>query len=222
MNVRIAQFLDGARGATGYAVIVDVFRAFTTAAFCIGAGAREIVLVADHEHALAMKRDDPRLFLTGEIGGKPIAGFDVGNSPSAIEHLDLLGRRVVQRTSAGTQGVAAAVGARAILLGSFVIAEATVRYLRAHVDDVTVVAMGNNGTAPSEEDDACAHYLAERLAGRDVDMQEGFARMWASEDPDWPEWFPRRDAELALQLDRFDFALPVTREDGLLVARPVR
>ena len=113
MNVRIAQFLDGARGATGHAVIVDVFRAFTTAAFCVGAGAREIVLVADHEHALALKREDPDLFLTGEIGGKPIAGFDVGNSPSAIEHLDLRGRRVVQRTSAGTQGVAAAVDAPA-------------------------------------------------------------------------------------------------------------
>jgi len=222
MNVRIAQFLDGARGATGHAVIVDVFRAFTTAAFCVGAGAREIVLVADHEHALALKREDPDLFLTGEIGGKPIAGFDVGNSPSAIEHLDLRGRRVVQRTSAGTQGVAAAFDARAILLGSFVIAEATVRYLRAHADDVTVVAMGNNGTAPSEEDDACARYLAERLAGRDVDMRHVFDGMWANEDPDWPEWFPRRDAELALQLDRFDFALPVTREDGLLVARPVR
>ena len=222
MNVRVTRFIDGARSATGHAVIVDVFRAFTTAAFCIAAGAREIVLVSDHEQALALKTHDPRLFLTGEIGGKRISGFDAGNSPSAIEHLDLGGRRVVQRTSAGTQGVAAAVGARAILLGSFVIAEATVRYLRTQADDVTLVAMGNNGTAPSEEDDSCAHYLAERLAGRDVDMRQIFEKMWASEDPDWPEWFPRRDAELALQLDRFDFALPVTREGGLLVARPVR
>src|SRR4029078_11684486 len=105
---------------------------------------------------------------------------------------------------------------------SFVIAEATMRYLRAQADDVTVVAMGNNGTAPSEKCDACARYLTERLAGRDVDMRPVFDGMWANEDPDWPEWFPRRDAELALQLDRFDFALPVTREDGLLVARPVR
>ena len=105
MNVRVTSFLDGAREATGHAVIVDVFRAFTTAAFCVAAGAREVVLVADHEQALAMKREDPSLFLTGEIDGRPIPGFDVGNSPSAIEPLDLAGRRVVQRTSAGTQGV---------------------------------------------------------------------------------------------------------------------
>src|SRR5213593_2001243 len=114
MNVRVTSFLHGARGATGHAVIVDVFRAFTTAAFCIGAVAREIVLVADHEQALAMKKDDPRLFLTGEIGGKPIPGFDAGNSPSVIERLDLSGRRVVQRTSSGTQGVTAATRAQQI------------------------------------------------------------------------------------------------------------
>lgn len=223
MNVRVTRFIDGARAATGHAVIVDVFRAFTTAAFCIGAGAREIVLVADHEEALSLKRDDPSLFLTGEIGGRSIAGFDAGNSPSAIERLDLTGRRVVQRTSAGTQGVAAAVTASGILLGSLVIAGATVRYLRARAEEeVTVVAMGNNGTTPSEEDEICARYLAECLVGRDLDMRTVIAKMWENEDPDWPEWFPRRDAELALQLDRFDFALPVTREKGLLVARPAR
>ena len=93
-------------------MIVDVFRAFTTAAFCVGAGAREIVLVRDHEQALTMKRADPTLFLTGEIDGRPIPGFDAGNSPTVIERLDLRGRRVVQRTSSGTQGVVAASGAR--------------------------------------------------------------------------------------------------------------
>jgi hypothetical protein len=35
----------------------------------------------------------------------------------------------------------------------------------------------------------------------------------------WPDWFPRRDAELALDVDRFSFALPVVRENGLLIAR---
>ena len=226
MKIRVTRLLEGARSATGHAVIVDVFRAFTTAAFCVAAGARDIVLVGDHEQALAMKREDPSLFLSGEIGGQNIEGFDAGNSPSVIERLDLTGRRVVQRTSAGTQGVAAAVSASEILLGSLVIAGATVRYLRTRAAaaeaDVTVVAMGNNGTTPSEEDEACARYLAECLAGRDIDMRKVIARLWENEDPEWPEWFPRRDAELALQLDRFDFALPVTREKGLLIARPVR
>jgi 2-phosphosulfolactate phosphatase len=222
VNVRVTRFLDGAREATGHAVIVDVFRAFTTAAFCVAAGAREIVLVADHEIALAMKREDPSVFLTGEIGGRPIPGFDVGNSPSAIEHLDLTGRRVVQRTGAGTQGVNAATAARDILLGSFVIAEATVRHLRRGADEVTVVAMGEGGTSASDEDEACARYLAARLNDEPTDVAAVIASLWADEDPNWPDWFPRRDAELACLVDRIDFALPVTREGGLLIARPLR
>src|SRR5256885_2471738 len=165
LNVRVASLLEGARTATGHVVIVDVFRAFTTAAFCIAAGAREIVLVNDHEQALAMKRADPKLFLSGEIGGRPIPGFDVGNSPSAIERLDLTGRRVVQRTSSGTQGVVAATAAQAIVLGSFVIAAATVRYLRNRAEEVTVVAMGQNAIEEADEDLLCARYLASALNG---------------------------------------------------------
>jgi 2-phosphosulfolactate phosphatase len=222
VNVRVTRFLGGAREATGHAVIVDVFRAFTTAAFCVAAGAHEIVLVADHEQALALKRDDPSLFLTGEIGGRPIAGFDVGNSPSAIERLDLTGRRVVQRTSAGTQGVSAAVAARGIVLGSFVIAEATARYLRRRADAVTVVAMGHGAAETAPEDEACARYIEARLIDAETDVAAIVASLWKDEVPSWPDWFPRRDAELACEVDRFDFALPVAREDGLLVARPVR
>jgi len=221
VNVRITSFLEGARGATGHAVIVDVFRAFTTAAFCVAAGAREVVLVADHEKALAMKREDPSLFLTGEIGGRPIPGFDVGNSPSAIVRLDLTGRRVVQRTSAGTQGVVAATGASRIALGSFVIAQATVDHLRRVGDDVTIVAMGHNAMAEADEDALCASYLDALLRGERPSPPTVFLESDHAAEG-WPDWFPRRDAELACQVDRFDFALPVTREHGLLVARPLR
>ena len=221
MNVRITRFVEGARDATGHAVIVDVFRAFTTAAFCVAAGAREIVLVADQEQALALKREDPSLFLTGEIGGRPIPGFDVGNSPSAIERLDLNGRRVVQRTSSGTQGVVAATGARGIALGSFVTAQATVDHLRRVGDDVTIVAMGHNALAEADEDELCARYLEALLQGERPAPPTVFLEGDHAAEG-WPDWFPRRDAELACQVDRFDFALPVAREDGLLVARPLR
>ncbi len=221
MNVRVARYLDGARAASGHAVIVDVFRAFTTAAFCIAAGAREIVLVADPEEALALKEADRRVFLTGEIDGRPIRGFDVGNSPSRIERLDLSGRRVVQRTSSGTQGVvAASPWAHQVVLGSFVIAGATARYLAGRASDVTVVAMGHGGVEPSDEDDACAAYLAALLKGERPDSAAAIAPLWANENKEWPWWFPRRDAELACEVDRFSFALPVVREDGRLIARP--
>jgi len=231
MRVRVARLLDGAAGATGTAVIVDVFRAFTTAAFCVAAGTREIVLVERPEDALALKAADPSVFLTGEVGGRPIDGFDAGNSPSAMERLDLGGRRVVQRTSSGTQGVLAASGsADPVVLASFVIAGATARYLAASAGEVTIVAMGEGGAGAAEEDEACAAYLAALLSGEQPDPAAAVARLPEALEErsarlgyaDWPAWFPRRDAELGCEVDRFDFALPVVRGAGFLVARPVR
>lgn len=219
IRIRRTSLLEGARAATGTAVVIDVFRAFTTAAFCVAAGAREIVLVRDPEEALAMKANDPALFLTGEVGGRPIAGFDAGNSPSAIEGLKLEGRRVIQRSSSGTQGVVAAALAGQIYLGSFVTASATCRAVATGVE-VTLVAMGDGGLTPCPEDELCGAYLEMLLRGGRIDPAPMLAQLrWERE---WPDWFPRRDAELACEIDRFDFALPVTREDGLLIARPVR
>ena len=218
MRVRRASLIDGARTATGTAVIIDVFRAFTTAAFAIAAGARDVVLVADHEQALALKAEDPALFLTGEIGGRPIPGFDAGNSPSVIQHLDLSGRRVVQRTSQGTQCVVVASGASHLVLGSLVIAAATVRHVRAIGDDVTLVATSTTDPADGDEDLACARYFEQHLIAGSAPPP--VIRLLGDEEG-WPDFFPREDAVLALQLDRFEFALPVTREDGLFVARPV-
>lgn len=202
-------------------MIVDVFRAFTTAAFCVASGAVEVVLVGDHEQALAMKAADPTVFLTGEIDGKPIDGFDAGNSPSAIVDLDLRGRRVVQRSSSGTQGVVSAAACDEIVLGSLVMASATCRYVRSRQRPVCLVAMGDGGTIPNAEDEACVRYIEAQLTDAPIDVNRLIADLPQWRNREWPWWFPRRDAELACEVDRFKFALPVTREDGLLIARPL-
>ena len=61
MNVTRASLYEGARDANGTAVIIDVYRAFTTAAFCIAAGAKEVILTASHGAALKLKAKDPTL-----------------------------------------------------------------------------------------------------------------------------------------------------------------
>jgi phosphosulfolactate phosphohydrolase-like enzyme len=118
--------------------------------------------------------------------------------------------------------VVAATGADAILLGSFVTASATVLFLRDHATDVTLVAMGDGGTEANAEDPACVDHLAALLAGTAFDVRAAIAALPQWRNERWPDWFPRRDAELACEVDRFDFALPVIREGGLLIARPAR
>ena len=135
MNVFRSSLLEGAQSARGIAVVVDVFRAFSCTPLLFSLGVRHSILVGTPEEALALKAGDPELVLIGEVGGVPVEGFDLGNSPSQIlrrgaEFFD--GKAVVQRTSAGVQGALAALeAADEVLLGSFMVARATAAYLQA-------------------------------------------------------------------------------------------
>jgi 2-phosphosulfolactate phosphatase len=103
-------------------------------------------------------------------------GFDFGNSPFAISQIDFTGSTIIQRTSAGTQGVAAAAGAERLYAGSLVTADATARALSASRPAlVTLVAMGNRTVVRTDEDELCAIHLRNRLEGRPGDA-EGLRR----------------------------------------------
>ena len=182
------------------------------------------MLVAGVEDAFALKERWPDALVMGEVNGRRVPGFDFGNSTSAIARADLDGRRLIQRTSAGTQGVvAAAAGATGILLGSFVCAGAIVRHITAVAPPVvSFVAMGMRGERRAEEDEACADLLAARLEGRPLDerallddLVHGDAGARFEEDS---EDFPRSDVDFCLALDAFDFVMRVATRDGLLVA----
>lgn len=175
------------------------------------------------DEAFALKRRWPEALLMGEVSGRRVEGFDFGNSTSAIARADLRGARLVQRTSAGTQGVIAADGADEIVLGSFVCAGAIVRHVRARRPaEVSLVAMGMRAERPAAEDDACADLLEARLRGTPLDEATLLARLVSGgagerfeEDSDD---FPRADVDHCLRLDAFDFVCTVRRRDGLLVA----
>ncbi len=47
MKIKILQLLDGAKEATGLTVIIDVFRAFSTACYAYDNGAKKIIPVGE-------------------------------------------------------------------------------------------------------------------------------------------------------------------------------
>ena len=83
--------LDSCHQADGVVVVVDVLRAFTTAAFAFAGGAEEILLVSTVEQAFDLRKELPDHLLMGEVGGLPIEGFDLPNSPTIVAKTDLLG-----------------------------------------------------------------------------------------------------------------------------------
>ena len=225
MEIRMGSLVRDAREATGTAIIIDVFRAFTTAAIAFDRGATRITLVAEAEDALELYRSGVGDLLIGEVDGKRPEGFDFGNSPHEMSQADVSGKSLVQSTRAGTVGVAAAGNADTIYLGSFVVAQAMVNsILRQQPDVVSIIAMGDQGRVRSDEDEQCGIYLRNILEGRKPDLaavQSLIMTGGATQkfyDPGQPQYHPE-DVDLALQIDRFPFAMRITREDGLLVAR---
>ncbi|WP_406010542.1 2-phosphosulfolactate phosphatase [Streptomyces sp. NBC_00637] len=224
-----ARFLGTAELAEvpSVAVVVDVMRAFTVAAWAFGRGAERIVLAESLDEALVLKARHPEWVTLKD--GPPAPGFDTVNSPGLLRTLDLDGRTVVQKTTAGTVGALAVREAQLVLCAGFVVAEATARLLRTRgSDSVTFVVTGEDGQA--EEDLACAQYIARRVTGAGTgpageDSAEFLRRAAGSRaavelaegvrqgvHPD--------DVALCLELDRFPFAMVATSEGSLMVLRP--
>lgn len=227
MEIKLGSLVRDARDAEGTVIIIDVFRAFTTAAIAFDRGADHIVLVAEIEEALALRDRGIGDLLMGEVDGTRPEGFDYGNSPFEISTADVAGKTIVQSTRAGTVGVAAATKAETIYLGSFVVAEATVKAIKQENPElVSIIAMGDRGEYRSDEDEQCALYLRNLLEGRKSTVEAVRSVVMAGGqtqkffDPAQRQYHAE-DVELALQLNQFPFAMKINREDGMLVARRV-
>lgn len=221
MEITILQLLDGAQKAQGLTVIIDVFRAFSTACYAFGGGVERIFPVGDLEKAFQLKQQNPEFILVGERNEQKPEGFDFGNSPSQLMGTDLKGKIIVHTTSSGTQGIANALGADEILTGSFVNAQAIVEYIRKqNPAKVSLVCMGYSCQYPTDEDTLLAVYIKNELEGKANDFKEMVeqirkgdgARFFA---PERQEWAPAADFDLCLSLNRFNFVLKVEQENGL-------
>ena len=217
--------LENCAGATGTVVVIDVLRAFSTATYAFTAVAESILLVSTVDEAFALKEQFPDALIMGEVNGLPVDGFDFGNSPSAFVDLDLSGQRLIQRTSAGTQGVTRSREADHLLAASFCCAAATARYVKQlSPQTVTFVVTGEFPGRCGNEDRACGEYIEALLCGETPDVTPFLQRVRSSDaarnflDPHKPE-FPLADLELSLQVDRFSAALVVERINGQLIMR---
>lgn len=227
MELNLYSLAEGAGSARGVTVIIDVFRAFTCTPLLFSLGIKDSTLVSTAEEAFALKRENPERILVGEIGGIPIEGFDVGNSPSQILRLGkdyFTGKSVVQRTSSGVQGaLIASENAEEVLLGSFTVAQPTTDYIRRKSPErVSIVAMGWELKDIAPEDEWCAKYMAHLLGKGDYDHNEAMREVIFHESAQKflrgnKTYFPPEDPVLCLQRDLYNFALRAEKTGGHLV-----
>ncbi len=216
--------LETCHEATGVVVVVDVIRAFTNAAFVFHRGAAEIYPVSGVDEALQLKEQMPNSLACGEVGGLPPDGFDFGNSPTQTNALDLNGKIIIQRTGAGTQGIARSVNATEIVAASFVVAHQTTNYLKMLSPDVVTFVITGQTYDRGEEDLACAEYLEALLKGAVPDPAPFLERVVTSRDAEIfkDPRFPISDLTHCTSLDKFDFAMPVAKQNGHHVMRAVK
>lgn len=228
MDINILQLAEGARVATGLTVIIDVFRAFSTACYAFGKGIGKIYPVGDIEQAYSLKKQHPEYLLVGERNEQKPEGFDFGNSPSLLINAEIHAQTMVHTTSSGTQGIANAVNADKILTGSFVNAGAIVRYIKKiKPSQVSLVCMGYACEYPTDEDTLCAEYIKNELEGKSPDFAAMVERIKHGDgarffDPDKQSWSPESDFHLCLDLNRFDFVLKVEKEGDLNYLRQIK
>lgn len=221
VNIKILQLLSGAKEATGITVIIDVFRAFSVESYLFSKGAEKIIPVADLDLAYKLKKDFPDAILVGERDGKKCEGFDFGNSPSELKDANLKGRTVIHTTSAGTQGLFGAKNADIILGAGLVNARATAEYIkRSGYNNVCLVCMGLAAIEPTEEDTLCANYIKSILENDPIDLEEEIENLKYTSGAKFfnkaqNDVFPEEDFYLCTMVDRFDFAIELTKENGL-------
>ena len=217
MKIEILQLTEGAKKAKGLTVVIDVFRAFSTACYVFAAGAEKIIPVEHLEEAFNLKKTLNNVVMLGERNERKVLGFDFGNSPTHIINQDFKGKTIIMTTSSGTQGIANALLADEIITGSFVNAEAIINYIRQKDPaELSLVCMGYEGRYPTQEDTFFAGYVRDRLLGEKTDFEKikhilrvgDGARLL---DPANEEWSPASDFDLCLDPDRFDFVLKIER-----------
>ncbi|HZD67330.1 MAG TPA: 2-phosphosulfolactate phosphatase [Acidimicrobiales bacterium] len=151
--------------ARGWAVVaVDVFRATTTACTAVAMG-RRCFPVGSRDAALARAGQLDRPLLAGEVAGKVVDGFELGNSPVTVAAHQDRHRPLVLLSSSGTKLLAAARGADVVFAASL-------RNVTAQVEDlvelgmpVAVLGAGTRGELRMEDLLGCAR-IAAGLVGR--------------------------------------------------------
>ncbi|MFP4371340.1 MAG: 2-phosphosulfolactate phosphatase [Halanaerobium sp.] len=222
MKIKTFKFLDGAAKAEGLTVIIDVFRAYTTAAYLFANQAEKIFIVSRIETARKLKDKVDKAILIGERKGIKIKDFDYNNSPYFISQHNFSGREIILSTSAGTKGIIAAEKAEEIITGSFVNIRAAAEYIiRKDPELVSLVAMGNNGVQDAAEDNLYAEELKKILKGKENELLNEDEIREILRTPAGDRFFreesqsemPEEDFEYSLKINRFNFVIKADKKE---------
>src|SRR5437879_6023984 len=149
----LPELVPAGRLAGSIALVVDVLRAGTTIIHALAAGCTCIrpCLEIDEARALADQMRAGRVLLGGERAGKPLPGFDLGNSPREYTAQVCRGTTLVLTTTNGTRALHRAAEAERVLIASFVNYSAVCEQLQHDTRPVHILCSGTDGEIALED-----------------------------------------------------------------------
>lgn len=121
-------------------VIIDIFRATSTIVTALANGARSVIPVPSIEIAKEYKAQG--YLVAGEKNGKPVHGFDFGNSPLEFLSDKIKNKDLVITTTNGTQAIQTAQNKGQIIIGAFLNLKALADYILQQKKDVIMLCAG--------------------------------------------------------------------------------
>ncbi|MBN9342921.1 MAG: hypothetical protein BGO76_07055 [Caedibacter sp. 38-128] len=193
-------------------VIIDVFRAFTTACYVLERHP------ASYFYSYSCKAVEKLTLQTVNpfLIGKPEKGsqlkYHIPNSPTHVAKKEIKNRNIIHRSESGARGILSSQKVDLILAAGFVNARATVDYIKTFKNSiVTILPMGHEATSPSLEDEICAQYLLALMNSKCFDtsiyvleLASGPGKYFFSDDQDQ---YPKEDFAMCLELNKFNFAI---------------
>jgi 2-phosphosulfolactate phosphatase len=216
MKINIIKSVNDAHLATWLAIVIDVFRAFSTQVYVFANGAEAIIPALTLEEAYQLKSEHPHYLLMWERWWLKPEWFDYGNSPSEIIWVDFTERTIIHTTSNGTKWMMQAVNADQIMTGSFINAAAIINYiLKNKIKEISLIS-----TSPEEEseneDVLLAYYIKDTLENRNINEEETIQKARSTPAHAFlldEAWVPPRDIDLCLDYNRFNFVIKSIKQN---------
>jgi 2-phosphosulfolactate phosphatase len=121
-------------------VVIDILRATSSICVAFAYGAERIIPVATPEESLSYAKLG--FICAAERDGRPVKGFDIGNSPYSYMEPSIMGASIAMTTTNGTHAINLSKGATLVVIGSFLNKKGLCDYLVQQERDVVLLCSG--------------------------------------------------------------------------------
>ncbi len=157
-------------------IVIDVLRCSSTIIVALTNGAKGIIPIETVEEARGHRQDHLDFILAGERKGLKPEGFDLGNSPLEFSHEKVSRKHIVLTTTSGTRAISKSKGAKWVLIGAFLnaeaVADAALKLSGKEHAGISFVLAGKKGSF-SLEDFLCAGAIANYFPADRVEFSDG-------------------------------------------------